>query len=123
MTFGAAWRLNGSFLEDIEAQEGRAPGDTDVVTFVSYPASSVDLAAMLAPKKELLRRAHVKSTYHVDHIVIPLGAPPSVLVDQGRYWYVLFSHRRDRLWKGTLVVKLVDQSDDDKARNVLGDKP
>lgn len=119
---GFQW-LGGSFLEDIEIQERRAPRDIDVVTFVSYPAASVTLHSTLVPKIELLSRAHVKSTYHVDSIVIPLGAPPAVLVDEGRYWYGLFSHRRDGVWKGMLEVKLSDKTDDDAARAVLGSKP
>ena len=119
---GFQW-LDGSFLEDIETQQARPPGDIDVITFVSYPADSATLHAMLAPKKELLNRAYVKSTFHVDHFAIPLGAAPVVLVDEGRYWYGLFSHRRDRVWKGMLFVKLFDRLDDDKARIVLGGKP
>jgi hypothetical protein len=119
---GFQW-LDGSFLEDIETQEGRAPGDIDVVTFVSHSANPAALHTALAPKIILLNRAHVKSTYHVDHIVIPLGSAPAVLVDEGRYWYGLFSHRRDRVWKGMLVVNLVDKSYDDAARKVLGGKP
>jgi hypothetical protein len=119
---GFQW-LGGSFMEDIETQEGRAPGDIDVVTFVSHPAASFALHATLAPRLELLNRDFVKASYHVDSFLIPLGSPPAVLVDQGRYWYGLFSHRRDRVWKGMLVVNLADKIDDDKARIVLGGKP
>src|SRR5262245_49215124 len=42
---GFQW-LDGSFVEDIEAQEGRDPGDMDVVTFVANPADSAALAAL-----------------------------------------------------------------------------
>ena len=34
---GFQW-LDGSFVEDVEAREGRAPGDIDLVTFAYPPA-------------------------------------------------------------------------------------
>lgn len=119
---GFQW-LDGSFVEDIETQELRDPKDIDVVTFVSTPAAPVDLSSALATKPNLLNRAHVKSTYRVDHFWLPLGSNPTDLVEQTRYWYGLFSHRRDRTWKGMLAVNLTNQADDDAARPLLGGNP
>jgi hypothetical protein len=119
---GFQW-IGGSFVENIEAQETRPPDDIDVVTFVLNPQGSAALKTTLSPKPELLSRADVKSTYHVDHLWLPLGVAPVNLVDHSRYWYGLFSHRRDGVWKGMLVMKLADKFDDDKARIVLGGKP
>ncbi|MHB1424191.1 MAG: hypothetical protein ACYC3I_13530 [Gemmataceae bacterium] len=34
-------------------------------------------------------------------------------------WYGLFSHRRDRVWKGMLSVELADLSDETAVRLVL----
>ena len=120
---GFQW-IDGSFLEDIEAQEGRDPGDIDVVSFTD---STMDLPALkthiASSNPHLLQRAHVKATYFVDHFLMPLGSLPVEIVDQTRYWYGLFSHRRDRLWKGMLVIKLVDSADDNAARTILGSKP
>lgn len=119
---GFQW-LDGSFLENIEIQEGRDPNDLDAVTFITDPATPADLSARLATKQNLLDHAHVKGTYSVDHYWVSIGSDPAFLVDQTRYWYGLFSHRRDRVWKGMLVVDLIDKSDDDAARVALGSKP
>ncbi len=120
---GFQW-LDGSFLEDIESEESRDPNDIDVVSFTE---SSMDLSALRThianTSPELLNRDHVKATYSVDHFLMPLGSKPALIVDNTRYWYGLFSHRRDRLWKGMLVVKLADKADDLAARTILGGKP
>jgi hypothetical protein len=120
---GFQW-LDGSFVEDIEVQESRPPGDIDVVTFVAYPADPLAIQLMVnAANSSLLDRPHVKATYHVDHFWMPLGSHPVRVVDQTRYWYGVFSHRRDRTWKGMLVVDLLNKADDDAARIQLGSKP
>lgn len=119
---GFQW-LGGSFLEDIEAQEGRDPGDIDVITFSTSPADPTELRAKLDLKPELADRMQVKSTFFVDHFWQPLGSKPTLLVNQARYWYGLFSHRRDRVWKGMLVINLVDKPTDEAARALLGNRP
>lgn len=58
-----------------------------------------------------------------DHFLVPLGSAPRVLVDLSKYWYGLFSHRRDRVWKGMLAVALADRSDDAAANSALGATP
>ncbi len=119
---GFQW-VGGSFVEDIETQEGRDPADINVVTFVSNPSDLAALHAKLTSRPELLNRAHNKTTYQTDHFLLSLGSVPAIVVDETRYWCGLFSHRRDRLWKGMLVVDLVDKGLDDAARVVLGGKP
>ena len=120
---GFQW-LDGSFLEDIEIQEGRPPGDIDVVSFAANPADPVALATLIGSRKpELLDHDKVKATYSVDHFLVPLGTAPAGLVNLSRYWYGLFSHRRDRCWKGMLAVKLNDPADDAAANKILGGKP
>lgn len=118
---GFQW-LDGSFLENIELEEGRDPKDLDAVTFVTDPARLADLDTKLRTKPELLDRAHVKATYFADHFWVPLGSRVIDVVDQTRYWYALFSHCRDRVWKGMLVVALVPTADDDAARIALGSR-
>jgi len=109
-------------VEDIEAQEGRDPRDIDAVTFVVNPSNPAALAGAIMAGN-LLSRPHVKATYRVDHFWVPLGSSPVLVVDLTRYWCGLFSHRRDRVWKGMLRIELVDKADDDAARAVLGSKP
>jgi hypothetical protein len=56
--------------------------------------------------------------YRCDTFLIRLSKQPEKLVQDVRYWYGLFSHRRgDQVWKGMLQLSL--QSDDDMARGIL----
>jgi hypothetical protein len=114
---GFQW-LGGSFLEDIESQEGRAPNDIDAITFVSQPATPAEIRQALSVNLSLLSRSFVKSTYKVDHFLVPLSCTPRDLVNQARYWCGLFSHRRDRQWKGMLCAELC-AVDDGKAHSIL----
>jgi hypothetical protein len=119
---GFQW-LDGSFVEDIETQEGRDPKDIDVVTFVEKPLDPMDLNVTVYAKPELWMPNHSKTTYFVDHYLVSLGSRPDLLVAQTRYWYALFSHRRDDQWKGMLTIDLRDKTDDDAARLLLRSKP
>lgn len=118
---GFQW-IGGSFTEDIESQEGRAPRDIDVVTFVD---ASRDEWESLKPVllSKFGDNRHLKSEFHVDHYMHPLSDGGRVLVDITRYWYGLFGHRRDGLWKGMLVVSLNTESDDQQAMERLGGLP
>ena len=120
---GFQW-IDGSFLEDIETQEGRPPRDIDVVTFIGNPPHPKNLrVAINANDPRLLDREYVMEQYLVDHYLVGLGTAPHVLVSTSRYWYGLFSHRRDGQWKGMLQMDLTDSADDAAARMLLGGKP
>lgn len=119
---GLQW-IGGSFVEDIETQEGRDPHDIDVVTFVADRASPADIAVALQKNPQLLSRAWVKGTFQVDHYWIPLRSDGEAVVENTRYWCSLFSHRRDRIWKGMLRVDLNATDDDSSARTLLRSKP
>jgi hypothetical protein len=118
---GFQW-LDGSFVEDIETRQGRDPADIDVVTFVAQPQRRTDIEAALTGR-DLLNRAKTKATFHVDHFLVPLCCEPELLVDLARYWYGLFSHCRNGIWKGMLRVELSPGLTDDAAWKVLGTKP
>jgi hypothetical protein len=107
---GFQW-LGGSFVEDIETQEGRAPNDIDVVTFVSNPTDLISLEEVFQSRPELLSREHNRTKYNIDHFLVPLCSTPRHVVDHTRYWCGLFSHRRDHIWKGMLVVDLAPNAD------------
>jgi hypothetical protein len=114
---GFQW-MDGSFVEDIEVQENRAPGDIDIVTFFGATDGGKLFQERLSRDQSLLQRSHAKATFHADHFWLPLGTDPVSLVEETKYWYGLFSHRRDRTWKGMLQVELSEQ-DDLAARKIL----
>lgn len=117
---GFQW-LDGSFVENVEAREGRSPNDIDVVTFVYPPGGmkSGQVQQLLDEHPELFRHEQCKEGFHCDTSIVNLTTSPEWLVKQSRYWYGLFSHRRgDALWKGMLELPL---ESDDAAATVLLD--
>jgi hypothetical protein len=117
ITSGFQW-LDGSFLEQIEALAGRAPRDMDVLTFLALP-QGVDQRSLAQRHGRLFDQKHVKATYAMDAYFAVLGQPTDPWqVKNITYWYSLWSHRRDGLWKGFVQVDL-DPSQDGDARAIL----
>jgi len=112
---GFQW-VDGSFLEHVESLENRPPNDVDVVTFYHLPAG-VTQAAFAIGNTDLLNSAKTKAAYQVDGYVTSLGNPADRLVRRASYWYGLWSHRRDRTWKGFIEIDLAP--DDVTAREHL----
>lgn len=114
---GFQW-LDGSFLEAVELLERRAPRDMDVVTFFELPPGK-DQRTIVGDHRALFDHDHVKATYAMDAYYAVLGQPLEVWqVKKVAYWYSMWSHRRDGLWKGFVQVDL-DPSADAEARAVL----
>jgi hypothetical protein len=116
---GFQW-LDGSFVEDVETREDRAPNDIDVVTFAYPPAgmNKAEINRMMALHPDLFDHELCKKGFHCDTAIVNLTTSPEWLVAQTRYWYGLYSHRRgDTLWKGLLQLPL--DSDDNLARATL----
>ena len=118
---GFQW-FDGSFLEQIEVIESRAPKDIDVVTFYKLPAGTtaaevVQRAPDLFPAgradQQLLKQRYLADAYYVN-----LEAAAGELVRHSTYWYSLWSHRRDQIWKGYLEVDL-SPTDDTQAAAML----
>lgn len=117
ITSGFQW-LDGSFLEQVEALEGRAPRDMDVVTFLYLPPGQ-DQRSLVQSHGLLFDHEYVKATYKIDAYFVALGLPTNHWqVKNIAYWYSLWSHRRDGLWKGFVQIDL-DLSQDGEARAVL----
>jgi hypothetical protein len=119
---GFQW-LSGSFMEDIEGLEKRHPKDVDVVTFCHRPAAAADDAAwqaFTAAHVRLLTSPLVKPAFKCDAYFVDLNTAPANVVNQARYWFGLFSHRRGGLWKGLLQVPLVVTQDDADASVMVG---
>jgi hypothetical protein len=117
VSIGFQW-INGSFTEDVENDPRRKnpPNDIDVVTFYRpLPALPAPLPQHLATAIPILgNRAATKTRFRVDHFMIPMDPrSPEFLIDQARYWFGLFSHRRgDDVWKGMLKISLDTPADD-----------
>lgn len=102
---GFQW-LNGSFLEHIEDTESRAPRDIDVVTFFHLPEGQTQISLFPAIR-DLFDTRLCKATYHVDGYPHMLGTLSEEReIRQTCYWYSMWSHRRDGVWKGFAQVDL-----------------
>lgn len=109
---GCQW-LNGSFVEDVEAMEGRPPEDIDVVTLYHLPHGTSQ-SALRSASPLLFDHDHVKANHHVDAYFVQINErAPDHLIDEVIYWYSVWSHRRNDVWKGFLQVDLAP--DDDQA--------
>ncbi|QXQ21657.1 hypothetical protein I7845_17240 [Pseudomonas tolaasii] len=120
MVDGFQW-LDGSFTENIELIERRAPRDIDVVTFTFegddfYDDLVPDDLRLLGGTKA--DKDYVKQQFKVDFYVQSLCDTPDVLVEMTSYWYSMWAHRRSKQWKGFLRVDL-DPQQDQAARDAL----
>lgn len=111
---GSQW-LDGSFLEQVEILERRAPRDIDVVSFLHIPDG-------FAPSAEqLVRIEHdvAKVQFSVDSYIFELNLhEPEAIVKTSTYWYSMWSHRRNLAWKGYLQIDL-NPVQDQEARDWL----
>ena len=102
---GYQW-IDGSFVEDVEGQRGRPPGDIDLVTFLVRPPDHQDQAQwgeFLAEHWEALTPADLD----LHCFFVDLSLPAPVIVRQSVYWFGLFSHQRETaLWKGIVQIDL-----------------
>lgn len=117
---GFQW-IDGSFLENVEALESRPPNDVDVVTYFDLPAGTSE-TDLVAQDPGIFDHDQVKVAYQVDHYPVVLGKSiDEFQVRQISYWYSMWSHRRDGLWKGFIQVSL-DPAEDILALQTLAAK-
>lgn len=111
---GYQW-IDGSFSENIEGSEGRAPNDIDVVTFgKGLTPDFYNIIELNFP--EFVNPIESKSKYKVDHYTVPFDMNPEFTVEYTRYWCQLFSHNRNGVWKGMLKLPLyLNAEEDEKA--------
>ena len=109
MTKGFQW-INGSFVEEVEQTrpERPAPEDIDVVTFYHIPEGRTD-----ASLEQSLSHILNDPDYVIDAYFVQLNdIDAEILVDLTRYWYGLWSHKRETFqWKGFVQVSLQDTED------------
>lgn len=115
---GFQW-LDGSFMEDVETREARTPNDIDVVTFLDAPGAGVPGPG----DDDALDHAASKRRFKVDSYLIELDqTPPRELAFWSAYWYSVWAHRRNQVWKGFLQVDLAP-GEDAAARHWLTQNP
>ncbi len=108
---GFQW-LNGSFMEHIEVRAGRPPQDLDVVTFLHDPGTPVP--STLSQPDDALDNTLAKRRFKVDAYILELDQiPPREITFWSAYWYSMWSHSRDKTWKGFLQIELSPHEDAD----------
>jgi hypothetical protein len=118
---GFQW-LSGRYLEAIEKIEGRDPKDVDLVTFCNLPAScpsAAHLQGVITANPDVFQPSRAKQRFFCDPYFVSFESGPHLVVMQARYWFGLFSHRRDWSWKGLLEVPLALSSGDTDAENYV----
>lgn len=112
---GFQW-INGSFTEDIELTQDRAPADIDVVTF-AHLGDEARQTELVGEFFHLFNTSMAKRSFWVDaHFVnLSQASAEEHLIPLTTYWYSMWSHQRDsERWKGFMQVPLV--SDDEEAQ-------
>lgn len=104
MINGVQW-LDGSFLEDIESLQKRAPRDLDVVT-IYWGYDMPFQNNLMAVFPDFADPGLSKTNFKLDHYPFDASADPFLVVEYSRYWTQLFSHNRNSVWKGMLSVEI-----------------
>ncbi len=113
---GFQW-LNGSFMEHVEERENRPPKDVDVVTFARLPEGETQ-RTLAQRAGYLFDPKQTKTRFKVDAYFVELGLATTIeTVRSVSYWYSMWSHRRDQMWKGFVQIGLDDT--DEEARYLL----
>lgn len=108
---GFQW-LDGSFLEQVEVLEGRPPRDMDVVSFLDL--SGLDQHALIQQHGYLFDKQQAKASFSMDAYFVQIGGPLDAdSIRRVAYWYSMWSHRRNGLWKGFVQVDLDPAQDAD----------
>lgn len=115
ITNGFQW-IDGSFVENVEENEGRAPNDIDLVTFAYRPDNYQEAEQwkyLVSQRLDLFHPEKSKNEYLCDAYFVDFALPPSVMVSHVSYWFGLFSHKRESsLWKGMLQIDLSEKEED-----------
>lgn len=119
LTHGFQW-LDGSFLENVEVLESRAPKDIDLVTFYRLPVnkSQRDLLMQFPHLFDASAHQKLKNNYQIDSYLVHLGMTAERLIAQATYWYSMWSHRRNQSWKGYIQIDLA-HTEDAEAKEAL----
>lgn len=106
ITDGFQW-IDGSFTEDIEKSEERAPNDIDIVTFfkgLTLPQQD----NIIRNFSEFVDPVLSKENYKLDHYLVDFEFGSLQTVELTKYWIQLFCHNRKGVWKGMVKLPLSD---------------
>lgn len=118
ITNGFQW-IDGSFSQNIEVIENRAPNDIDVVSYILKP-SLQDAQKIIQFFPEFIDPKQSKIKYKVDHYCVEYNSNPLYTVEMTKYWIQLFSHNRQGVWKGMIEIPLyIDNILDNEALRYL----
>lgn len=100
---GFQW-IGGSFTQRLSDRE---PSDIDIVTFFDYISSIDDMSRHIIDNK-LHKNFGSKAAYMCDSFIVDISKNniASNIIQQSTYWNGLFSHTRDKIWKGMLEIEL-----------------
>lgn len=106
--------IDGSFAENIEARENRAPNDIDVFSFVERPRHYQIDASLWASTgfpewtNEIVDRVKNRNRFGIDTYAIAVDQVRALeTITAAFYWSSLFGHRRiTHDWKGFVRVPL-----------------
>jgi hypothetical protein len=118
---GFHW-LGGSLVEQIEVLESRPPNDIDVATFY-WPADAGHNLRIAQHFPEFISFQLSKQRFRVDSYPVDISYSPAFTIHWVKYWILVFSHRRDGIWKGMLHVALNTPDEDSRARSILSSAP
>ncbi len=104
-TRGFQW-VDGSFTEHKERLKKCPPNDIDLITFYCMPdgltQQNIDPGVA-----RLFEAPYIKKTFNVHEYAFELKtSDPELWIDRATYWYSVWSHRRDNVWKGYIRVDL-----------------
>ncbi|QES93101.1 hypothetical protein F0358_10485 [Empedobacter brevis] len=116
---GFQW-LDGSFTENIEISENRAPRDLDLVTFYNLSILNEGQKKEINDNfTEFFDVDKSKANYKLDHYPFNYTHLPELTVRYSTYWIQLFSHNRLGVWKGIIKVDLNTPDIDQQAIEYL----
>ena len=119
---GFQW-VNGSFVEDVERIRGRPPADIDVVNFIYLP-SGVSEQEFYGSHRDVFDADYIERNFFVDGytVAMDLSRPETVqyAIRNAVYWYSVWSHTRDRQWKGYIELDLTPSGDPEAWQVVQG---
>lgn len=100
---GFQW-IDGSFVERLPDRE---PNDIDVVSFVDHSINSDMLFDIMVGDK-LISSFGSKEEYLCDSYMVDMSIdiPKIETIEATTYWFSLFSHTRESVWKGMLKIGL-----------------